>query len=152
MKHTLNLKLTMSRIYLTNHDVHALILEYVPETGKFREIPRQALPRGQSEGRGFYVSVNGAVIGIYASSKGPVCFRNEARFLLSDKGCQVELIEGAEENQFFLRWKGKERISVRYPRVKFKDYDAWSDEEMLDFFLWLSRSVSKDQFFKYYTA
>lgn len=142
----------MNSIYLRNHDVHDFILAYSPERGQFEEKARAELGDDVSLSRGFYVNVKGVVIGVYASSRGPVLFHNNERFLLADEACRIELATGVDENQFILRWNGQEHLTIRYPRVKIKDFDVWSDEETVDFLLWLQQSVSQAQFFDYYTV
>ena len=124
----------MDFIYLRHHDIHKNILKYAPENGHSQELDRSELPREQELARGFYVSIDDSMVGVYPSKDGPICFYNDQRFLLADDACQLVLVTGAEENQFILRWQDKERFCITYPKPKSVDFDPWSDEEMVDFF------------------
>lgn len=139
----------MKPIFLRNHNVHKHILKYFPDSGQFEQVARSELE--VQEARGFYVNVGSDFVGVYASHQGPTCFYNDRRFLLSDEACEVKLTTGKDKNHFALFWNGVEQFSVHYPQVKMTNFGAWTDEEMLDFFLWLAHSVSQEHFYTYYT-
>ncbi len=142
----------MSTIYIRNHDRHSMILAYQPETGTYQELQRSALPTNATETRGFYVRVDAAVVGVYASAEGPICFYNQQRFRLNDPACQVALQQQGDTNIFVLQLNQQEQFRVRYRPSPYHDYDPWSEgAESADFFAWLVKSSTNPKFYTFHT-
>ena len=142
----------MQPIYLGNDREYVKVLKYFPQNGEFEEILRADLPQEIALWRGYYLSLEKVVYGIYASEIGPIFFCQCERFPLSSKSCQIQFIDGKQEKCFVLFWEGIKKVEAKYSPIKYKDYDNWSsDEEFVDMFLRISRDLSRDLFWKYYT-
>lgn len=142
----------MDSIFIRNNDLFAMVLEYQPGTGPVRQIERASLPP-DTEDNGFYVEVGGVFVGVFASKDGPVFFHGTKEYFLADARYTTEVQKKTGENTFLLKYNNQICVEIKYPPVKYKDYDNWSDEISLDFFLWLDDSLSNDreQFQRYYT-
>lgn len=142
----------MEKIYIRNHDSYAVVLEYMPGSGPVCQVERDKLP-ANIKTNGFYVEVNGVFVGVFASKDGPLFFYNKNEYLLSDPGYTSEVHKKTDEHIFVLKYKNEVCLSIRYLPVKYKNYDNWSDEITLDFFLWITDRLSshREQFIKYRT-
>lgn len=126
---------------LQHHDVHQRLLRYDPQSGACEELRREDLTSTPTLDFGFYVTHEGAPIGVYRGADGLVIFygwHGRDRFLLRDPRCQVELSDEDGERHFSLRWEGEERISIRYPAPPDVETHPWDSPEMRDFYLWLA--------------
>jgi len=132
----------MNHIYLENHDHFTLLLDYSPNNGSFNELKRSALPANATLWRGYYVNVRDHVYGYYATIDGPVFFHNEKRYLLADQKYTAKVKIGTDENEFMLEYSNYLCVKVKYPPIKYKNYDNWSDDLMVDFFLWIADALS----------
>lgn len=143
----------MTNIFIRNHDLYAVVLEYQPTSGPIRQLERNKLPDDLKTEKGFYIEVSGISTGVFASKDGPIFFYGNKEYFLADKRFTTEVQKTEEEYTFILKYNGEARVTIKYPPVKYKDYDNWSDEETLDFFLWLTDSLTKnrEQFVKYQT-
>ncbi|MCC7119600.1 MAG: hypothetical protein IT310_13830 [Anaerolineales bacterium] len=143
----------MNNIFIQHHDIHALILEYQPGVGPVDQVAREYIPMSAEIDRGFYVEVNEIFIGVFASKKGPVFFYDTREFFLADAKYKVKVERQAGEYIFTLKYNEKVCVNLKYPPVKYKNYDNWSDEDMVDFFLWLEKSLNlhRERFVKYRT-
>ncbi|MEL7636061.1 MULTISPECIES: hypothetical protein [Sporomusa] len=142
-------KRTVSPIYIENFDKHEFICEYHPITGRYTERLRDEFSNNELA-TGYYVKVNDSVFGVFATSKGPVLFRNDSQFLLEQGKYHVNVIERLGKRIFCLAIDGKGIFETEYEKPKYVNYDAWSDEKVVDFFLWLSQK-DQNKFHDYYT-
>lgn len=142
----------MNHIYIENYDHFALLLKYSPNNGAFEELRRSTLPPGIALWRGYYVTVNDNVYGYYATIEGPVFFHNKKRYLLTNPKYTAEVKIDSDENEFILKYDGKPYVNVKYPPVKYKYYDNWSDDLMVDFFLWITDALSDHRRAKFIRA
>lgn len=143
----------MRPILLSGYESATHLLRYDPGTGRGEEVRASDLSGAVPSSRGFYVSVEGQLIGVYATPGGPVCFWNEERYPMSDP--RFGLVHEAEGAEHVLRllWDGRERHRIRYPRRSAWGYDNWSEEEeSADFLLWLSRQLGSPQFYQFNTT
>ncbi|HMR99130.1 MAG TPA: hypothetical protein PKE62_07725 [Anaerolineales bacterium] len=143
----------MANIFIRNHDLYNVVLEYQLGVGPIKVQKRINLPPDVKTEKGFYVEVDTVFIGVFASKDGPVFFHNNEEYSLTDKRFKADVQKRSDEYTFTLRQNNEARVIIKYPPVKYKDYDNWSDEITLDFFLWLTDSLSNDQeaFQKYFT-
>ena len=143
----------MANIFIRNHDLYAVVLEYQPGVGPVKVQERINLPPDVKTEKGFYVEVDSVFTGVFASKDGPVLFYGNEEYFLADKRFATEVKKTTEEYIFTLKHNDRTRVIIKYPPVKYKDYDNWSDETTLDFFLWLTDSLTNDQeaFRKYFT-
>ena len=140
---------------LLDHYIEASrVLRYDPETGSSEELRREQVPEGTETAFGFYTSVGDDIWGVHASPDGPILFHGRDRFRLADRSSEIELAPGERQNRFVFRQGGAARAECMYPRAKGTDwgYDSWStEEESIDFFLWLKRQVGTPDFNVRYT-
>lgn len=142
----------MDSIFIRNHDRYVVLLEYQPGTGPVRQVERSSVHQ-EIKTNGFYVEIGGVFIGVFASKDGPVFFHGEREYFLADIKYTAEVQKSPGEYTFLLKHDNRICVKVKYPPVKYKDYDNWSDEVSLDFFLWLAVSLSlhRERFIKYRT-
>lgn len=126
------------------------VCEYYPPSGGHREILLDG-NRTEDVCRGFYVCTDDAVIGLYASQRGPVVFRNAQEYVLRAGAYAMELVEKERTRVFRLTVSGEEAFSVEYRRPQWID-DAPVDEETADFFLWLYRGQKDPRFHTFFTT
>lgn len=143
-------KRTVIPIYIENFDKHEFICEYHPSTGKYKERLRDEIGNNKLT-IGYYVEVNDSVFGVYATTKGPVLFRNDNQVLLEQGKYHMNVFEKVNKRIFHLIIDGKENFEVEYEKPKYVNYDVWSDENMVDFFFWLSQK-NQNKFHEYYTV
>ena len=136
-------------IYIKNHDIYNMICEYLPSTGKGRELLRDDITNIKLS-RGYYVNINDVLIGIFATKNGPVLFRNNEQFLLKQYNYKMELERNLNLRTFKLISNDKEKIVVKYSKQKYVNFDVWSDEESVDLFLWLYKNQNNDDFHNFY--
>ncbi len=134
-------------IFLPNHDVHARALAYDPATGAAEGISREQMPR---EDLGFYVDCGVGVLGIYASSDGPVLFRDAQRIPLED-GVRLEITRGRRRNTFTVSRGDDELLTISYAPPGDVGTHAYADEDMVDFYAWLAASFPSERFNRFYT-
>lgn len=142
-------KWTISTIYIENFDKHDFVCEYNPTTGVYKERLRDEISNNELT-TGYYVKVNDSIFGVFATTKGPVLFRNDSQILLEQGRYHISVDEKLDKRRFCLAINGQKKFEVEYEKPKYVNYDAWSDEEMVDFFLWLSQKDQK-RFHEYYT-
>lgn len=132
-------KRILEAVYIENFNVAGLVCEYQPSTGKYNEMSRNEHIDKQMN-RGFYVNIDGTLIGVFESKCGPIFFRNNEQFSLKQGHYKMTWIEKTKErNHFSLEINGVQTFLIEYPKSKYIDFDCWSDEERVDFFLWLSK-------------
>ena len=44
-----------------------------------------------------------------------------------------------------------EIFNIEYEKVKFVNFDPWSDEEMVDFYRWLTNGQNEQKFYDFFT-
>jgi hypothetical protein len=140
---------TISPIYIENFDKHEFVCEYDPDTGMHKERLRDEINDNELT-TGYYVNINNSVFGVFATSKGPVVFRDDSQFLLEQGKYHMDVVDKMSKRIFQLTIDGTEEVEVEYEKPKYVNYDAWSDEELVDFFVWLSQKNPKN-FHEYYT-
>ncbi|MCX7569303.1 hypothetical protein OS242_04960 [Tumebacillus sp. DT12] len=144
-------KRTVTPIYLRNHDIHAVVCEYHPDTGEYKEVERNTV--ADKLRRGSYCNVDGKLYGVFASDAGPIFFRNNKMYQLKQRDFKIE-VQGIGTNSEFRKFvfssnNGVE-ISIDYP-VGPPILDPWADEETVDFFVYLSKAYERDGFYENFT-
>lgn len=142
-------KWTMSSIYVENFDKHDFVCEYNPTSGRYKERLRDEIDSLELA-TGYYIKINDSIFGVFATAKGPVLFKNSIQILLEQGKYHMNVTKKLSKNVFCLIVDGKSEIEVEYETPKYINYDAWSEEEMVDFFFWLSQKNQK-KFHEYYT-
>lgn len=142
-------KWIINSIYVENFDKHDFVCEYNPITGRYKERLRDEVDKIELT-IGYYTKTNDSLVGVFATDKGPILFKNDIQILLEQGKYQINIAEKLDKRIFCLTINGKREIEVEYEKPKYVNYDAWSDEEMVDFFFWLSKKNQK-KFHEYYT-
>lgn len=126
------------------------IWEYYPPSGRCREIRLEG-ELCADESRGFYVCTGSALVGLYASEKGPVFFVDRRQYVLEPGHYRMEHIEREKTREFRLSISGNEVYSVEYDKPRWID-DSLNDEEICDFFLWLHKRQNNTGFHSFFTV
>lgn len=151
----------MSKLYVGYHDLFGWVCEVNLDTSEVREFIDDTLYRANYRIPGSYVNTArsteaipayemsgpGRLVGVVQSPSGPLLFIDSQLYTLEQGGCSAHLVEGDKENQFTLTVKGVEVFSIRYAK-RFLDFDPWTDEVDVDFFLWLQRKISTGRLFQ----
>lgn len=101
--------------------------------------------------RGFYVNHNGQLIGIVATTKGPMFFCNDKQYLLKDQ-FKFHLLHQPRTNTFLFEWNGEIKLHVTYKRILYKKGNALVDDMVQDFYTWLVAASSRKRFYNFYTV
>lgn len=147
----------MRECYVKNFLIQGQLLRYDPDTGAAQEITDAMVPAGRKIGLGFYAHGAGAVVGVYPTPAGPVCFHNQDRYLLVRGSWDARVTsEDAHNitrgrNRFTLMHHGRTAFTVAYDAPRERYYDAWTSDEDVDFFLWLKSNVEDARFHTLYT-
>lgn len=93
---------------------------------------------------GAYINKANNLIGVYASKTGPVLIINDDQYVLKNGNWEFDAKRiTSEENVFTPTKDGVSVFELIYPTIEFVDYDPWSSEDDVDFFLWLSKSANR---------
>lgn len=141
----------MSTKFLRNRDVFNCILEYDTSVGPLKEVSASTVSEGDVVKLGNYIKLNGKYYGVYATSGGPCFFYQEAKFLLNDPGCAIQHTKGEDQHNFRLAYNEKLIIDLDYDHWDDLDIDPWSEEDFIDFFIWLTKSSSNQEFISMWT-
>ena len=144
-------KRTVEPIYIKNHDEYKFVCKYFPSLGWFEEKLRDDIGAVDFN-KGYYVKNKSDLIGMFSSEKGPIVFRNHEQYLLEPGKCKMELYESTMDVKVFrLVISGVEVFKVEYEKAKYVNFDPWSDEEMVDFYLWLTNGQDEQTFYDFFT-
>lgn len=136
--------------YLQNFEEYKYCCKYDIKNKSCEESLRTEIM--ESVLNGIYVKVTGKFVGIFTSENGPVFFFDDKQILLNKNDYSINIISKSKEfNLFNLELSGNIIFSIEYQRQKYTDYDAWSSEEDVDFFLWLAKLQKTDRFYKSYS-
>ncbi|MFZ6747628.1 hypothetical protein [Undibacterium sp. Ren11W] len=143
------------RIYLKNFDNYLQILEYDTYEGSHRITTRDEITKNNVKiSFGTFVVEGNNVVGVYATPKGPVFFKNETKLLGSLGAIKVEIQKNVKPgiNHFSLYSKGQRVFETTYldrDGIDCNPYDT--EEEDINMFVMLSNATEKSQFFINYT-
>jgi len=138
-------------IYIRNHDEYKFVCRYFINSGKTEEKLREEIGT-VTFNKGYYVKNKGDIIGIFSSKNGPVIFKNNEQYLIEPGKTKMELSESMNGTSVFrLIINGLEVLTVTYEKSKFVNFDVWSDDEMVDFYLWLTNQQNEQKFYNFYT-
>ena len=144
----------MSKVLLTNHDVHDDVLAYETDTGAMSRHPRADLPLGKETDRGFFAQVDADVYGVFAAATGPIFFKNAERIPLVRGEHGVSLRKGSRSHRFALTRGGEELVAVWYraPQI-IAGTNAYDDEPSFnDFFAWVAANIDSERFYTWHTV
>jgi len=105
---------------------------------------------------GFCAIIEDNVYGVFKTEDGPIFFINDRMYYLKDikysfRHTHLEKKVG----QFIFSIDGKTELKLVYSITTCTNYDAWSEEEDVDFFQWLTQKHKKlediERFYNYYT-
>ncbi len=143
-------------VYLRHHDLVGRLLAYESATGEFRELLKVDRPVGEKLWRGFYLTLSAHVVGIYSTARGPVYFQDAVRTPLSRARTRATVLRGVSPgvNRFDLEVAGETVARFDYTAPEFgqNPFDPYDDEEMADFFVWLTAGISNGSLFDFYVA
>lgn len=143
----------MTKIFIRNHDQHKYVCEYSVGTGACRELPREEMEAQDSQvSRGFYVRNGEHLIGVFASTEGPVFFINEKTYLLRERDWNMEVTQEQDEKRFRFLWKSEEVLSLNYKDPYGVGTHFGADEEFVDFYTWIAQRKQSDRFVPYFTS
>jgi len=154
--HALRVSTEHDVIHLQHHDVRDRVLAYHPADGDLREYERQTLPASTRLWRGSYLTLSGHAVGMYSTAHGPVYFMDAARTWLPRGRTQASVMRSVQPgvNRFELTVEGREVARFDYTAPTFGEnpFDPYDDEQMVDFFVWLTEWLSSDKFYEFYAA
>ena len=102
--------------------------------------------------RGFYINLNGNLIGIAATPDGPLLFTSRGAFLLEEGDYLFKLTRNRLNNTFSFCWRGCTRLEQHYTRALSDERKGWSDDRLVDFFAWLTVVGKRKNFHSFYTT
>jgi len=141
----------MSTKLLRNRDAFNRILEYHTSAGPQKEVSPANVSEEKIAKLGNYIKLNDKYYGTYATPNGPCFFYQTDKFLLNDPGSEFLHFKGTDRHHFKFKYNDKLIIDLEYDRWDDLDIDPWSDEDFIDFFIWLTKSSSNQEFIKMWT-
>ncbi|MFP8965675.1 hypothetical protein ACKC9G_03730 [Pokkaliibacter sp. CJK22405] len=141
----------MSTKLLRNRDIYNYLLEYDNNLGPLREISAANTPDSNIEKKGTYIKLGADFFGIIASKNGPLFFANQQQFPINSTELTFTHSRGEEQHTFTCHYQGKQIINLTYDRWDDIDIDPWSDEDFIDFFIWLTKSSKNHDFINQWT-
>ena len=78
-------------------------------------------------------------------------FRDDERIPLRS-GVRLEVSPGRRRSTFTVSDAGTERLAISYAPPTDAGTSNWSDEEMVDFYVWLAANFPSERFNRYYTS
>lgn len=144
----------MTNIYINKMRHYPFVLEYQLEMGPIKQLLKTHLPADTEYNRGYYVEVNHVFIGLFSSKNGPVFFYDKKEYFLADENYTSEVQKNPGEYIFSLKYKNEMCVEIIYPPAEDIDFDNWSTEENMDFFLWLTNALNtrRKKFVEYRTV
>ncbi|MGE5416711.1 MAG: hypothetical protein ACM3UZ_08110 [Acidobacteriota bacterium] len=148
-----NNKDSVVQIILRNHDVYERVGIYNIANGEFEEKLRSDLPDLKETWRGFYITNEKDILGLFASVQGPVFFVNNKMYLLSEKEWSFKIDALSDsKNIFHFYYGGIEEYSSSYTKPTDLSVHAYADEEFMDFYQWLLTKKDSKTFVSFYTV
>ena len=141
----------MSTKLLRNRDVFNCILEYDTSAGPLKEVSASSVPEEKIAKLGNYIKLNGKYYGVYATPDGPCFFYQADKFLLNDPSSVFRHTRGEGQHHFRFTYNDKVIIDLEYDHWDDLDIDPWSEEDFIDFFIWLTKSSSNQEFISMWT-
>jgi hypothetical protein len=141
----------MSIKFVRNRDVFNYILEYDTLAGPLKEVSASSVQEEKIAKLGNYIKFDGKYYGIYATENGPCFFYQGNKFLLNDPGVVFQHTRGGDQHHFRFTYIDKVIINLKYDHWDDLDIDPWSEEDFIDFFIWLTKSSSNQEFIKMWT-
>lgn len=138
-------------LHLRNHDKFISILAYNPKSGNHIEFINKSSVQSDTWIGSYVRSADGTIVGIYASPHGPMLFYGKERFDLALKVHRATVNDIGDLRKFTLYNHEKPVLSILYNPPKYYDYDCWSDEATVDFFLSTKQALESEHFFDFYT-
>lgn len=137
----------MKEIYIRNKISKEKYLRYSYEFGPIEEVGVGSVllnPRVKS----CYVKFSKGFLGVVGSISGPFFFINEHIFYFSDLNWTVKV---ENKNVFYLFENGVEVFKEKYSSPPLDELDPWSDDESVDFFIWLEAKRNNEEFVEMWT-
>lgn len=141
----------MDVLLIRNRDVFNSILEYDVSTGPLKEVAASSVSEGDVCKLANYIKLDDKYYGVYATVHGPCFFYQAHKFLLSDPAVTFEHVKGERQHYFKFTHNDDVLIDLHYDRWENIDIDSWSDENFIDFFIWLTKASSNQEFIKMWT-
>lgn len=138
----------MTTIFIRNKNDKSLLLSC--DEG-YEPMSENVAGANKPRAKAFYVKVPGGFAGVYSSSQGPVAFVNGEKRLFTDPAWSVSVQKMGVTNKVSLTGLSREPMTFEYPTVKLDPLDPWSEEEFDDFFIWLVRKRSDQEFIQMWT-
>ncbi|MEY8200177.1 MAG: hypothetical protein RPS99_00005 [Gammaproteobacteria bacterium] len=139
-------------MYLQNEAVFKTIAVYIKGDGVLKEISRDGVSKESIQRPGSYVKVNDKFFGAYGSKNGPVIFLEKQEFLLTDEKLKFEHLRGEKQHHFIATYDSEVVCDITYDHWEGIDFDCWSEEESIDFFLWLTQAQTNRDFIIMWTT
>ncbi len=136
----------MSVKLIRNRDAFNCILEYDTSIGPLKEISAASVAEDDICKLANYIKIDGKYYGIYATANGPRFFYQNEEFPLNSLDSVLQHTKGDEKHHFKFIYKQREVIDLDYDHWADLDIDPWSEEDFIDFFIWLTKSSSNQEF------
>jgi hypothetical protein len=141
----------MSIKLFRNRDVFNSVLEYDTSAGPLKEGSASNVQEERIAKLGNYIKLNGMYYGVYATPNGPCFFYQNDEFLINDPGSVFQHTKGDVQHNFRFIYKGQVVIDLNYDHWDDLNIDPWSDEEFIDFFIWLTKVSSNQEIINMWT-
>ncbi|MBU2072485.1 MAG: hypothetical protein KKE72_15640 [Gammaproteobacteria bacterium] len=141
----------MSTKLFRNRDVFNCILEYDTSAGPLKEVSVSSVAEKKIAKHGTYIKLDGKYYGIYATANGPCFFFQDDEFLLRDPDAVFQHESREKQHYFRFTYNDKVVIDLTYDHWDDLDIDPWSDEDFIDFFIWLTKSSGDQEFINMWT-
>lgn len=149
-----NWETSITSIYIRNHDSSYTICEINTKTGEIIEKLRTSMSNTDKFWRGFYKNIDVGMIGVFASSIGPILFINQIYYPLIKGDYNIVWTkkgENLDRREFIFYYLEKEIYREEYDEVKCLYTNPYEeDEEFRDFFLWMHGNMNNDNFYRFY--
>lgn len=132
---------SLGPIYIKNFNLFKYVCEINTQTGVIIERERSELPEEIKTWRGFYKDIDIGVIGLFASSIGPILFINQDMYPLIEGDYDIEWVKKGKDltrREFTFYYKGEEIYRIEYDEVECLYTNPYEiDEQVRDFFCWV---------------
>ncbi len=137
--------------FIRNRDSFNTVLQYDDVLGPIKELPASDVGVSQILELANYIKLNDKYFGLIASSEGPCLFVQKDKFPLNNIDIKVFHRRGEESHHFKMERKGVIVIDEIYPRWQDLDIDPWSDEDFIDFFIFITNAARNPEFIQMWT-
>lgn len=137
--------------YIRNRNGESKALKYDPQSGPLLEVHLDGI-KDKLRKKGCYVRHGDDFLGVIGTRNGPVLFVNDTIYPFSDSSWTPSIEKKGTFNQFLIKENGNEVLRLNYSPSEVDELDPWSDEQSVDFYLWVVNKKQDDEFFEMWTV